>query len=75
MRHRQAAKTNNLRAFNKAEKQIEKAYYASCSGLAIPILKIGDVFEEGHRLLGEGVDEDGLRAGLRRFTETLAAEA
>lgn len=54
------------------DKRIESAYYASCSGLAIPILKIRTVFAEGRRLLDSGADETGLRAGLRRFTEQLA---
>jgi len=53
------------------DKRIEAAYYATCSGVQINIMDIGKVFAEGRRALAEGADEDGLRARIKAFVETI----
>lgn len=52
-------------------KRIEAAYYASCRGIAISILRLDEVFAEGHRVIAEGVDDATLQSRLRAFAETV----
>ncbi len=58
-------------AFNKAEKRIESAYYAGCSGVQIDVMDIGKVFKHGHVLIKSGADDEALKAGIVAFVETI----
>jgi len=52
-------------------KRIEAAYYASCRGIAISVLRLEEVFAEGHRVIAEGADDATLQSRLRAFAETI----
>jgi hypothetical protein len=62
----------NIRSEKARDKLIEAAYVAECSGIAIDIMKIGDVFKEGHRLIDAGANFDQLREGIRKFVDVIA---
>ncbi len=50
------------------DKLVERAYYATCSGIQIDILNIGKVFEAGRKAYAEGRD---LNVAVREFVETI----
>lgn len=53
--------------------RIERAYYASCSGIQISILDIGKVFEKGSALIAANptIDDDALSQGIYDFVQTI----
>lgn len=65
--------TKRTRAEKLLDKRIEKAYYRTCSGIAINIMDIGKVFAEGRRLIAEGKSEEELGEGLKSFALKIAA--
>jgi hypothetical protein len=70
--------SKNLAAYvqRKQDKMIERAFYLSCTGLAISILDIDKVFKHGRRLIEENnwneFNTGELAADLRAYVETLA---
>lgn len=38
------------------DKQIERIYYETCSGVQIPIMAISKIFEAGRKAASEGLD-------------------
>jgi hypothetical protein len=51
---------------------IERAYYATCSGIQIDIMDISKVFQHGRRLIEfDKVDKAGLERGIREYVETI----
>lgn len=60
------------KAEKQAEARIEKAYRATCCGIAINMMDIGKVFAEGQKLIATGVDDAALGVGLRAFVDTIA---
>ena len=46
--------TKQTKAEKLADKRVEKAYYASCSGISIPMMKIGEVFKVGRTAVAGG---------------------
>jgi len=56
------------------DKQIDRAFNATCSGIQINVMDIGKVFKEGHRLLDAGADDAALNAGILAFVQTIAKE-
>ena len=68
--------TRKAKALEKAnDLRIEKAYRRTCIGVQIDMMKIGDIFKEGHRLIAEGVDDDQLDVGIRKFVQILTETA
>lgn len=61
-------------AAKESDKRIERAYHATCHGIAIDIMDISKVFAEGRRLIGEGATDAELGEGLRAFVETIRAD-
>ena len=59
------------RAAKIADKRIERAYYATCSGIQIDIMNIGKVFDYGRTLIAEGINDGELKARIRCFVETI----
>lgn len=55
----------------KLDRQVEQAYYATCSGVQINIMDIGKVFKAGRQALADGADEEQLRAAIVEFVETI----
>jgi nucleoid DNA-binding protein len=50
------------------EKEIEKIYYANCSGIQISIMDIGKVFAAGKKAKLEGKD---IKEAIVSFVETI----
>ena len=53
------------------DKRIEQAYYATCTGITIPMMSIPKVFAEGRKALAEGCDDATLRERIRAYVETI----
>lgn len=61
----------------KAEKaldtRIERIYYASCSGVQIPMMSIPKVFAAGRAVALAGGDDEAVKAAVVAFVETIRA--
>ena len=62
------------RARQQAYARIERAFYAMCSDIPVPVMKIQNVFVEGRRLVDAGADDTQLRAGVLAFVQNLVKE-
>lgn len=60
------------RAEKIADKRIEAAYYAECSGAQINIMDIPKVFAFGHEKIAAGSDDATLRAEIKAFVGRIA---
>jgi hypothetical protein len=58
----------------RVEELIERAYYASCSGIQINVMDIGKVFAFGREILAESTDYESLKSRLRAFVETIRVD-
>lgn len=52
----------------KLDKEIERIYYANCSGIQIDIMDIGKVFDAGRKAAAEGRD---IKEAVVAFVETI----
>jgi hypothetical protein len=64
-------KKRKTKAEKIAEKRVERAYYATCSGIRINIMDIPKVFEYGELKVAEGLDDAALAASIRAYVETI----
>ena len=53
------------------DKRVERAYYATCSGVHIDIMDIGKVFEVGRRAIAEGKDDGEVALAICQFVATI----
>jgi len=53
------------------DKIVERAYYATCSGIQINVLDIGKVFAFGRLKLDAGEDFDALKSSVHNYVETI----
>ena len=53
------------------DKRVEKAYYASCSGIQVNMMDIGKIFNAGRVACANGASEDELKTVIRAFVETI----
>lgn len=53
------------------ESRIEKAFYATCSGIQIGIMDLGKVYDAGHKAIAQGVNDEQLGQHVRAFVETI----
>ncbi|MBO0715711.1 MAG: hypothetical protein J2P55_00040 [Rhizobiales bacterium] len=58
-----------------ADDRIGRAYYGTCSGIAINILDIPRVFAEGRRAIAQGADDAQLAAAIFGFVSSIAKAA
>lgn len=58
-------------AERKADKRINAAYCANCSGVQVSVLDIGKVFKVGHQAIANGADDTELAARIVAFVETI----
>jgi alpha-D-ribose 1-methylphosphonate 5-phosphate C-P lyase len=54
-----------------AERRIDMAYRASCSGIPIDIMDIGKIFAFGQLKIAEGEDDTALAVSIRAYVETI----
>jgi len=66
-------KKRKTKAEKLAEKRIDAAYRATCSGIQINILDIPKVFDEGQKWLdaNPNLTDDALAAAIRAYVETI----
>jgi DNA topoisomerase VI subunit B len=57
---------------SEADTRIERAYYATCSGITIPMMSIPKVFAYGRMLVEEGADDEALAKGIHGFVVSIA---
>lgn len=66
---------NSVKKQSKAEKiadkRVERAYYATCSGIQINMMDIGKVFAYGRMQIEAGVDDAALQSAIRNYVETI----
>ena len=67
-------KKRRTKAEKIAERRVDAAYRATCSGIAINILDIPKVFAYGELKVAEGEDDAALGASIRAYVETLSAK-
>lgn len=53
------------------DRRIEAAFREHCSGVQIPVLKIGQVFEVGRRVLAREATDELLGRKIAAFVETI----
>lgn len=59
-------------AYNKIEKRIERAYYATCRGIQVDIMDIGKIFQHGRRQIEmHQLDDTALGASIREYVDTI----
>ncbi len=59
------------KAQKAARARVERAYYATCSGVQIDIMDISKVFAVGEKVIAEGADDVTLAATIVAFVETI----
>jgi len=59
------------RAAKIADERINRAYMATCAGIQINIMEIGNVFKYGRLIIAEGADDESLRRRIRSYVETI----
>lgn len=59
------------RTDKKISARIERAYSRTCSGVQIPIMKIGEVFAAGERAIAAGADDAALEAVIVGFVQMI----
>jgi len=65
------APRRSKRIENAIDKRVERAYYATCSGIAIDVMDIGKVFAFGRTKVLAGEDDAALGASIRAYVETI----
>lgn len=58
-------------AEKRANKRIERLYYASCSGVTIPLYDIPKVFAAGRVAVDAGGDDAAVTKAIVAFVETI----
>ena len=53
------------------DKRIERLYYASCSGVTIPLFDIPKVFAAGRVAVADGADDAAVTAAIVAFVATI----
>lgn len=53
------------------DRRVEQAYYRTCSGVQIPVMKMGEVFTVGRKALASGADESALEKAIVAFVATI----
>jgi hypothetical protein len=59
------------RRVDAQDKIVERAYYATCSGIQVSILDIPKVFAFGRVKLDAGEDFEALKSSVRNYVETI----
>jgi hypothetical protein len=59
------------KADKAADRRVELAYYASCSGIEIMMMDIPKVFAFGRGEIDRGASDDDLQLAIRAFVETI----
>ena len=58
-------------AKKNADRRVDKAYRATCAGIAVNILDIGKIFELGRLKVAQGETNAELAASIRAYVETI----
>ena len=64
-------KKRKTKAEKIAERRVDMAYRATCSGIQINILDIPKIFAYGELKVAEGLDDAALAASIRAYVETI----